>query len=374
MKKFIFIDVNLKICDKSFEKTPQGYLMLQGIISRSGKQNYYAGELGLNDRNPGEVIVLDRPIEEVTDSMAVVSFINMPITDEHPQNTLVNSLNIKELGKGIVLDAEPTDSGHVKTSLMVQDEELIKKIEDGKVELSAGYTAELEFSDDGKSAIQRKIRGNHVAFVDSARCGKECSIFDSKPKGKITMAKLKIKGVEYEVADSVAPIMQATIYELETTKKALKDAEDEVSKEKAKADAADEKAEEMKKKIEDEEEDEDEKEKKIQDAAEKRVEVLLVASKFLKDYDSKGKSLIQIKADVLKDAFPDLELKDRDNSYIGTRFEILMEDVKMNKQTTLETGLSSQMLSVDVSDSKDVVFKARQRKIDRNNKSAGEKS
>lgn len=254
--KYVLIDVNLKICDKSFKKTPQGYLILQGIISRSGKQDYYAGELGLTDRHPHEKIILDRPVSEVTDSISVASFINMPVTNEHPPGGKVTPSNFTQYSRGVVLDAEPTDSGHVKTEIVVYEEKLIKAIEDGKIELSAGYTAELEFSDDGKSAIQRKIRGNHIAFVDAARCGKECSIFDNKPKEVFTMAKLKIEGVEYEVSDSVAPVVNAVVKKLEKSEKDLIDSIAQVSKQKALTDAADEKVNEMEKKLEDEDDDE----------------------------------------------------------------------------------------------------------------------
>ena len=153
--KYVLIDNNLVICDKSIQKTPQGYLKVEGLISRSGGQEYYAGELGLQDKNPSEKVVLERPIEEVTSPMSVASFLSMPVTDEHPQGNLVDSGNHAQYSKGTVLDAEPTESGHVKASMIIHDSGLIKKIEDGKRELSAGYTAEIEFSDDGKIAIQR---------------------------------------------------------------------------------------------------------------------------------------------------------------------------------------------------------------------------
>jgi len=50
---------------------------------------------------------------------------------------------------------------------------------DGKVELSNGYTSEIEFkagkTNDGfeYDAIQTDIKGNHIAIVDKARCGIE---------------------------------------------------------------------------------------------------------------------------------------------------------------------------------------------------------
>lgn len=352
---YIIIDGKLELCD-NFSKTPEGYLLVEGLISRSGVQEYLAYELGIEDAEPLRIINIDRPTKEVTDPMSVASFLNNPIVDEHPITKTINSSNHGKLSKGIVTDAEPTESGHVKASMIIHDEELIKKIEAGKRELSAGYTSELEFSDDGKSATQTKIRGNHVAFVDAARCGKECSIFDSKPKEVNTMAKLKIQGVEYEVADSVVPAIQTLIKDNEKTVKKLDDVEEENSKTKAKLDAAEDKV----KELEDEEEDEEEKKKKVQDAASKLTDAILIARKVINDFDHKGKSLTEIKKEVLADALPDLDLKEKDAVYIDTRFEILCEDLK--SKNTLNDGLRTQMSDGDPGD---MVARARNAKIER---------
>lgn len=358
---YIIIDSKLEICDKSFHMTPQGYLMLDAIISRSGPQEYFAHELGVFDNDPNRMIIVDRPAEEVTHPISIASFINMPITDEHPLEGTVGPENVTRLMRGTVIDAEATPSNQVKAKLLVMETKLIKKIKDGKRELSAGYSAEIDFSDDGKSAVQRKIRGNHVAFVDAARCGKECSIFDNKPipKEEINMAKLKIKGTEYEVTDSLAPAINSLIEDNETLTQGLTASQSELSKATALKDAAEEKLKEM----EDEEEDEDEKEKKLQDAVDERLSVLVSASKFIKDYDPTGKSISKIKREVLADALPNLNLTDKDDTYINARFDILCEDGKGSGQKTLNDGLKNQMESeVDINDA---VAVARANKIKR---------
>jgi len=316
----LFFDNKLKICDKSFNQTPQGYLALQGIISRSGEQTYLDSELGRG--NNGELITLLRPTEEVTDPMSIASFISMPVTDEHPISG-VNPDNFKTHVRGTIVDAEATPSGQVKASMIIYDSSLINKIKNGKRELSAGYSAELEFSDDGKSAIQRKIRGNHVAFVDAARCGKECSIFDSKPVPREEkMAKIKIKNTEYEVADSIAPAITVLIDENKSLLSDLSAVKNDFDKQKAIADAADEKL----KKLIDEEEDDEEKAKQIGDAAYALLSVLKDAALLSKDYDPKGKAPLEIKRDIVVDAMPDMS--GRSDSYLEARFDIMVEDAK----------------------------------------------
>lgn len=314
----IFIDNKLQICDKSFNRTPQGYLQLEGIISRSGTQTYLDAELGVG--NAGKMIELDRPVQEVTDSLSIASFINMPITDEHPAGGQVNPDNFSQLVKGTVLDAESTPSGQVKARIIVNDASLIRKIEDGKRELSAGYTAELEFSDDGNSAIQRKIRGNHVAFVDAARCGKECSIFDSEPNtGDPTMAKIKLNNVEYEMADSIVPAVQAVLDENATLQTQVTDSKAELDKVTALFDAAKEKMSKM-----EDEEDPEKMKKTVNDAAHAILAVMTDAATLISDYDATGKTIEEIKRDVVCDSKP--ELADKGDAYIEARFDIMVAD------------------------------------------------
>jgi len=350
----IFMDSKLQICDKSFKRTPQGYLMLQGIISRSGSQQYLDAELGMG--NNGQLITLERPVSEVTDALSIASFISMPITDEHPTEGHVNPNNFKKYSKGVVVDAETTPSNQVKAHMIVYDADLILKIEGGKRELSAGYAAELEFSDDGKSAIQRKIRGNHVAFVDAARCGKECSIFDSKPNtGDTLMAEVTIKKVKYEMADSVAPAVVALIDDNSALETKLADSNDAHDKTKAMLDAANEKVKEM----EDQEEDEEEKAKKIGDAAHALLAVLNDAAKLVKDYDATGKTVAQIKRDVVLDSKP--EFADKSDAYIEARFDMLVDAAA--KADPMADGFEHQMNdgAAELSDSD----KARQESIKR---------
>ena len=51
-------------------------------------------------------------------------------------------------------------------------------LEEGKREISCGYTYEL--CEENGQYIQRQIRGNHVAVVDAGRAGSRVSIKDHK--------------------------------------------------------------------------------------------------------------------------------------------------------------------------------------------------
>jgi hypothetical protein len=63
--------------------------------------------------------------------------------------------------------------------LIIYSKDLIDAVRGGKRELSLGYDVDYEEMEPGKLA-QRNIRINHVALVDSGRCGPRCSISDHR--------------------------------------------------------------------------------------------------------------------------------------------------------------------------------------------------
>jgi len=69
--------------------------------------------------------------------------------------------------------------------LIIYDDELIRKIDDGKLEVSCGYNPEyFEILGEDNQPIlgegeQDNIIYNHLALVSSGRCGWRCSIGDS---------------------------------------------------------------------------------------------------------------------------------------------------------------------------------------------------
>jgi hypothetical protein len=114
----------------------------------------------------------------------------------------------------------------LKTKLLIKDKEAINIIKDGKRQLSAGYFSTIELAsgtEDGipYQAIQRNIRGNHIAIVNRARCGVKCSIQD---KNTTVMKKIRINNVEFEVADEVAAAYESLTSD-HATCSATKDAE-----------------------------------------------------------------------------------------------------------------------------------------------------
>lgn len=220
-----------------------GFLHVNGVVSRTGLQSYYGMELG-DKENPSKLFNIYRPKEEVLKDESLKTFINAPLTDNHPES-FVTVDNVKDLIKGSLSEIETYSKDgidYVKAKMVVHDKTLINKIMSGKVELSAGYRQDLikekgEFQGEQYDYKQTNIKVNHVSFVDKGRCGDKCkitadnkAIIKSKNKNeRDSMIKYKINDAEVEICDTVF----AHINDL---KKSLKDAEAEVVEATKKAD------------------------------------------------------------------------------------------------------------------------------------------
>lgn len=162
------------------KRTPQGFLRVDGNLTRTGVFTYMRvdGTIQRELRLPEEVFA-----QETLDSFSM-----LPITDDHPPRFLDEN-NTKDFGCGWTGENVRRDGDFVANACQISDKSLIGKVERGDSrELSMGYTSELEFTPgvthsiagipDGMryDAIQRKIRGNHVAVVRRGRAGPEARL------------------------------------------------------------------------------------------------------------------------------------------------------------------------------------------------------
>lgn len=220
--------------------TAEGYMLVPGVLARTGVQEYRAHELGLekDGMDPMQVLRLLRPAEEVFQAESLSSFENKPVTIEHPEED-VTAANWKQYAVGEVRDVQRC--GELMSGLiLIKDADAIEAMQAGKVELSNGYTFTLDMTSgqsvDGQpyDAVQRNIRGNHVALVDVARCGSACRIADSdthlsKPKGSPMddpeRRTVTVDGHVLDVSDSAAAAIDQLIQERDAAVAAKTDAE-----------------------------------------------------------------------------------------------------------------------------------------------------
>lgn len=156
-----------------------------------------------------------RPAEEVFADDSLSTLAHAPVTDLHPEREgvriPVTPENYKDLSVGHVAENVRPMADHVSASLLVQDQDMILKIENGmRRECSAGYSCTLDqtpgVTNQGEvyDAIQRNIRYNHVALGPDGwgRAGSTVALrLDS---GDAVQATQKETIVENEIIDGVS--------------------------------------------------------------------------------------------------------------------------------------------------------------------------
>ena len=215
----------LRVCDRvgltARTVTEEGYLIVPSNIARTGVQEYHAHELGLDTDgiDPMRVIRLHRPAEEVFGQASMDSFDGKPVTIGHPDEP-VSSENWSSLAMGEVMGIQRAGD-MLAAKVLIKARSAIDAVEAGTVELSNGYNFKLDMTPgkthDGEAydGIQRKIRGNHVALVEAARCGSACRLGDSlseersgPPTGRETFMSRQADGWKRH-SDVTAPAEEA---------------------------------------------------------------------------------------------------------------------------------------------------------------------
>ena len=150
-------------------------------FARTGCQTYTGAEIGRPDM---ATVTVYRPESEVFSEDAMASFAHKAITLGHPTDGAVSATNWRKNAVGFTEGRVARDGGFVEIPLMLADAEAVAAYDRGIRELSAGYQCELIWGDgvapDGTryQAMQRAIRGNHIALVPQGRAGSEARIGD----------------------------------------------------------------------------------------------------------------------------------------------------------------------------------------------------
>lgn len=165
------------------KRTSEGYLVTQARALRTGVQVYLGSELGdmaiADGFNADDIIRVYRPAESVFSKDSLRSAVHIPVTVDHPP-VMVDSENYNEYAVGETSTDVMRDGEMIAFSIMVKDKRGLDAIDSGKVELSAGYTAEMKrVEHKDYDYVMGKPTFNHLAIVDKARAGRKARIGDS---------------------------------------------------------------------------------------------------------------------------------------------------------------------------------------------------
>ena len=144
----------------------------------------YLGKNISDKLEPNKIYFVYRPAEELFAPETLDSFNStpLPLVDEHEmlgdgatpaENKGIHGVisNVRQDGKLLVGD------------ISIYSETMKDEINRGKKDLSMGYYCEYDLEEgeyDGQhyDAVQRNLRGNHVALVDQGRCGHSVRVYD----------------------------------------------------------------------------------------------------------------------------------------------------------------------------------------------------
>ena len=313
-------------------KTAQGYLKADGLATRVGIFRY---------KLPDGTIQRElRPPDEVFDENSLETLSAIPVTNDHPP-VMLDSENTKQFSVGFTHERVDVDDDFVKVGMTVTDKNVIDDIlERNREELSCGYHADLEitpgiYKGEPYDAVQRNIRYNHLAIVDRGRAGREARIRLDKDQGVmveeikeeikmdnkdnktgVSMAKIKLDGIEYEVSESLAKVVMDKQSALEKSQADLEATQKKVSELKGRCDSLEQEIEKAKK--------DKPSRKALLKEARNRIDLEHFGKEVLGDeakFDDET-SDTDIRKQVLKKLQPKLTLDDREGAYIQAAFDV----------------------------------------------------
>jgi hypothetical protein len=316
--------------------TADGYLVASVLCARTGCQDYLGTEIGLVD---ADVVSVFRPKETVFARDSMESFPGKPITIDHPPEG-VNADNWKDKAGGDIVAVVP-EGEFIRADIKIMDGAAIKAIEDGKREISMGYSTPIEIKDgvapDGTAfgAVQTgPIKINHLALVDRARGGQKLRIGDGAvPWGAapITMSDKK----EDDMSDALKTVVfgdkaaQVAAADVNTIEQFKTDTASKLSDMQTTHDAAlaakdkeiaakDAEIDKLKGSV-------------LSDAdldakVQARADLVDTARKIDNDVEPKGLSDADIRKAVVAAKLGDAALEGKSDAYIEARFDVLAED------------------------------------------------
>jgi hypothetical protein len=322
-------------------RTADGYLAASPRIARTGIQVYKGWEMGVPEK---ETVRIYRPEKEVFAPDSLRSYAHKPVTNDHPKEA-VTSDNWRKYAVGHTADEILRDGGFIRIPIMISDANTIQDIEEGKTQLSLGYTMELDWTP-GKApngeaydGVQRNIRANHLALVAAARGGKELRVGDST-EGTTLMKKITVDNASFDVDDAAAVVIPRHVERLEKgvadAAVALKTAQDAAAKDAATIATLTAENATLKKKVEDAKLTPQQIEQLVRD----RAEVVGLARAVLGDkVVTDGREVSDIKRQVVDSAMG-ATAKSWNEEQVASSFAVLTKDAKVGEQREARDGLT----------------------------------
>lgn len=158
------------------------WYIADNVVTKAGVFPYMGKEIS-PELKENEVYYVYRPEEELNSLETLESLKLLPFINDH-EMLGENFTPAEEKGvDGVIGDNVYYKDGKVYADLKIFSESMKNDIESGKKELSLGYLCNYELTSgefDGckYDAVQKNIRGNHIALVAEGRTGPEARVMD----------------------------------------------------------------------------------------------------------------------------------------------------------------------------------------------------
>lgn len=166
-----------------------GYIdIADNPISKIGVYPYLGSQMGLKDPAlAGRVFMVLRPEEELSDPECIKSFCLLPFIDEHAMLGAEDKGALPAERKGVqgfIGEQVRYERPYLRGNIRIVSESMKNTVDSGKIELSPGYRCIYDLTPgvwEGQNydAVQRRIRGNHLALVDEGRTGADVAVLDA---------------------------------------------------------------------------------------------------------------------------------------------------------------------------------------------------
>ncbi|WP_108477996.1 DUF2213 domain-containing protein [Providencia alcalifaciens] len=150
-------------------------------ISKVGVFDYLGAEIGAPV--PDKIYRVLRPPEELASEETINSFKLTPFIIEHEMLGKYATPAEKKGIQGVIGENVYFDPPYLRANIKIFSDVALSNIDSGKIDLSPGYRSKYEFTSgiyEGQhyDAIQRHLRGNHLALVDEGRTGPDVAVQD----------------------------------------------------------------------------------------------------------------------------------------------------------------------------------------------------
>lgn len=174
--------------DSAREEDSNGFITVTGNpISKVGVFAYSGAQID-DKLEPTKMYMVFRPPEELSDPACIESFKLQPWIDEHvmlghrEKDSAFTPPEDKGI-EGVTGQDVYFEDGYLKANLRIFSQNLKELVKKGKKELSIGYHCVYDlvqgvYQGVKYDAVQRKIRGNHLATIHEGRSGPDIAVLD----------------------------------------------------------------------------------------------------------------------------------------------------------------------------------------------------